>query len=193
MGNVALGESGKYILADLARLPFKDKSFDGVLASHCLHHIDKDLQADVLGELYRVTRPRKNILVFYSSRHNLISLIHGIPKALIPFANPPLNLLGLSLSLGFPYLKRRKKQANSNPDPYPELYSHPLNPMRLAKGFESAEVSCLMTLTRYDTETLRALHLLKIVIPPLDFLERRFPHLMAYIGKYTCIRIMRLD
>ena len=48
-----LGESGAYILADRSRLPFKDRTFDGVLASHCLYRVEKDKQREVVRELYR--------------------------------------------------------------------------------------------------------------------------------------------
>jgi len=53
-----LGDSGAYVLADLTALPSKDQSFDGVLASHCLYHIEKDSQAAVLSDLYRKPRSR---------------------------------------------------------------------------------------------------------------------------------------
>ena len=73
------------------------------------------------------------------------------------------------------------------------LYSYPYNPKTLAREFETAEVTCLHTLTQYDTTVLRKLRLLKFALPILAFLEKRFPRAMVYIGKCTCINIQKTD
>jgi len=177
-----IGDSGIYVLADLASLPFKEDSFDGALLCHCLYHVEKELQFVVLEETYRATKRQKNILVFYSSRYNLISFFHRAPKLLLGLAN---------LMRGFPgrFGKGKARLA----DAMPPLYSYPHNPFRLARAFNKYDVSCLSSLSNYDTALLRRLHLFNIVVPVVIFLERRFPHFMAYIGKYTCIRIQKTD
>lgn len=187
-----LGESGAYILADLSRLPFKDRTFDGVLASHCLYHVEKDKQREVVRELYRVTETNKFILVFYSSRYNLISLLHKVPHIGFRWVNIVLNRVGFHLGDFPPYLTRRRKHTESSETAsVPELYSFPRNPVRLVREFDSADVSCLMTLTNYDTRLLRQLHLFKLAIRIFDFLETTFPHAMRYVGKFVCIRIQK--
>lgn len=190
-----LGGSGAYVLSDLAQLPFKDGAFDGVLASHCLYHVDKDKQKDVLRELYRVTGTNKFILVFYSSRYNLISWLHKVPDIGFGWANLVLNRLGFHLGNFPPYFSRRSKKTESSESSdgteIPDLYSYPHNPVRLVREFESADVSCLMTFTNYDTRLLRKLRLLKVAIRVFDFLEKTFPHLMRYVGKFACIRIQK--
>ena len=173
-----LGDSGSYVLADMAALPFKDGSFDGSIIVHCLYHVEKDLQFVVLEETFRTLNAEKNILVFYSSRNNLISLAHKVPQLLLA--------IGASLRKSIRLVM--KKQINST-DSLPSLYSHPHNPKRLARDFEDSDVSCLTTFSNHDTAFLRRIGLFGIVVPVFAFLERRFPHFMVYIGKYTCIRI----
>lgn len=187
-----LGDSGAYVLADLSALPFKANSFDGVLASHCLYHVDKDQQKDVLQEFYRVTNTAKFILVFYSSRYNLISLLHKVPIIGFRLGNLLLDSLGLHLRVLPPYLVRRRKSKNTlEENSIPTLYSFAHNPMRLARAYPSADVSCLMSFTIYDTKFLRKLRLLGAAIRGFDFLERTFPHAMRYVGKFACIRIQK--
>lgn len=175
-----LGNSGLYVVADLAALPFKEKSFDGVLASHCLYHIDKGIQSTVLRELYRATKANKNILIFYSSNYNLVSVVQRVTEVVIKLASPIFKLL----------TRDRKGHGPSIKMP-PPLYFYTHNPMRLTKEFNSVDVTCLRTLTKYETKVLGKLHLLKLVVPKLSFVERKFPHALLYIGKYVTIRIQR--
>jgi len=187
-----LGESGAYILADLSRLPFKDGAFDGVLASHCLYHVEKDQQKIVLDELHRVTATDKSLLVFYSSRNNLISVLHRVSNLGTIAVNVILNRIGFHLGHSPPYLTRNSKSSDTSVDSdVPDLYSFAHNPVRLVRGFDSADVSCLMTFTIYDTGVLRKLQLLKPAIRIFDYMERVFPHAMRYVGKFTCIRIQK--
>ena len=52
-----LGERAVCVCGSLLQLPLKDGAFDGVLASHCIYHIDKDRQATAIGELLACLRP----------------------------------------------------------------------------------------------------------------------------------------
>ncbi len=53
-----LGENGFYVLADLSRLPFREETFDGALASHCLYHVAADQQPVVVQEMVRTRSSR---------------------------------------------------------------------------------------------------------------------------------------
>ncbi len=173
-----LGDKGLYIKADLAELPFMDESFDGILVSHCLYHVAKKLQSVALGELYRVTKVNKNMLIFYSSNYNLLSLFSNIGKQLT-------NLLNLISQIS----KSSKPAANENNQNLPQLYSYTFNPFHLTKEFKSAKISCLRILTQTEMKFLRKIHLLKFTLPVFAFLERTFSFLMCYVGRYVAIRI----
>lgn len=174
-----LGDFGSYVLADLSALPFKDRSFDGVLASHCLYHIDKEIQTVVLKELYRVSDTGKHILVFYVSNHNLLSLFHNTGKVVIKVTS----FLAKTLRLGRNHVDPATKT--------PPLYSYTHNPRRLAREFHSVDVTCLRTLTKFDMQLLRKLGILRPAVSILSFLEAAFPHVMLYFGKYAAINIQR--
>lgn len=169
-------------MADLADLPFKEKSFEGILASHCLYHVDKNIQLPVLKELYRVTKPNKNIVIFYSSNLNLVSVVQRVGKTLIKLLEFLLRLLSYDLMDRGPGMKM-----------LPPLYFYTYNPFWLTKEFNSVDISCLRTLTKYETVLFGKLHLLKLIIPVLSFLERTFPRGMLCIGKYLTIRIQRRE
>lgn len=175
-----LGEIGLYVIGDLVTLPFKEKLFDGVLASHCLYHIDKEMQHEVLSELYRVAKPDKTILVFYASNYNLVSIAHIVGNVIIK-----------GIRMLFKLLRRDGKHWKSEIKMAPLLYCYTHNPVRLTKGFNHRDISCLQSLTLREIKMLKKLHLLKFVVPMLSFMESKFPHSMRYIGKYVTIKIQR--
>ena len=139
-----------------------------------------------------MTATNNFILVFYSSRYNLISLLHKFSKLGTQGANVILGRFGFHLEHAPPYLNRKSTITYASVDSeVPDLYSFAHNPVRLVREFDSADVSCLMTFTIYDTGLLRKLHLLNLAIKIFDYLETAFPHAMRYVGKFTCIRIQK--
>jgi len=66
------------VLADAHFLPFVDGSFDLVLSSHCLEHLNQPLQA--LNEIMRVTR-RKIVLRFPTGEAEYWLFLFNFPTA----------------------------------------------------------------------------------------------------------------
>ena len=60
-----LGDKGRYVLADLTRLPFKDETIDGAVANHVFYHIPADEQRTAFIELGRVLSPEGQGAVTY--------------------------------------------------------------------------------------------------------------------------------
>jgi SAM-dependent methyltransferase/uncharacterized protein YbaR (Trm112 family) len=69
----ALGERGVCVCGSLLRAPLRNAIFDGILASHCIYHIDKDLQGVAIRELLRVLAPSGRLLIFYANPDNVTS------------------------------------------------------------------------------------------------------------------------
>ena len=45
-----------FIVGDITQMPFKDNSFDAVLAKDCIFHMPKDLVPDVLNSVHKILR-----------------------------------------------------------------------------------------------------------------------------------------
>jgi SAM-dependent methyltransferase len=61
-----LGDHGAYVVGDLARLPFKSETFEGVVSLHTLHHLPAAEHSVGLKELYRVLAPQGRAVVVYA-------------------------------------------------------------------------------------------------------------------------------
>jgi len=66
------------IVRDLSKLPypFKDNSFDGVLASHILEHLNPLKFLDIMKELHRICKPGAEILIYVPHFSDCISKYH---------------------------------------------------------------------------------------------------------------------
>lgn len=49
-----IGDKGLFVVGDIANLPFKQDSFDGIVSLHTLHHLPIDEQKKAYKDLYRV-------------------------------------------------------------------------------------------------------------------------------------------
>ncbi|HKI02050.1 MAG TPA: methyltransferase domain-containing protein [Thermoanaerobaculia bacterium] len=72
-GRRMLGERGVCVCGSLLRMPLRDGVFDGILASHCVYHIDQGLQGVALRELMRALAPGGRLAVFYANPENVSS------------------------------------------------------------------------------------------------------------------------
>jgi SAM-dependent methyltransferase len=52
-----------FVVADVARLPFKDQAFDGEVSLHTIHHLPEAEHARAYGELYRTLAPGGSAVV----------------------------------------------------------------------------------------------------------------------------------
>ncbi len=58
-----IGDHGLFVVADVARLPFKASIFDGIVSLHTLHHLPLEEQVKAYDELYRVLSPDRTMVV----------------------------------------------------------------------------------------------------------------------------------
>lgn len=98
-----LGEKGRYVVADIAHLPFKSEAFDGIVSLHTIHHVAMDDKIPAYEELYRALKPGKKM-----------AIVNGWTNAplmvrLKPFANSVKRFHNW-------WLRRVKKQAPTIPE-----------------------------------------------------------------------------
>jgi SAM-dependent methyltransferase len=60
------GQAGIYVLADITRLPFANGAMSATISLHTVYHVHKDLQAQALRELDRVTHTGGQVAVVYN-------------------------------------------------------------------------------------------------------------------------------
>jgi SAM-dependent methyltransferase len=74
-----IGEHGAFVVGDVANLPFKPASFDGVVSLHTIHHLPASEQLQAFEELCRAIRPGGRVVVVYSwgDRSPLMRLMRG--------------------------------------------------------------------------------------------------------------------
>ena len=58
-----LGEKGRYVVADIAHLPFKSDAFDGIVSLHTIHHVPMEDKVPAYEELYRVLIPGRKMAI----------------------------------------------------------------------------------------------------------------------------------
>jgi SAM-dependent methyltransferase len=58
-----LGDSGLYVVSDIANLPFEEKTFDGVMSMHTIHHLPREDHHLAYQELFRLLAPASTAVV----------------------------------------------------------------------------------------------------------------------------------
>jgi ubiquinone/menaquinone biosynthesis C-methylase UbiE len=172
-----LGDRGLYVVADMSALPFKDDVFDGVVASYCLYHLDKDSQLSAVREFYRVVKAKKNIVVFYVAKNSLVLAAHTVAKAVA------------KISCLLTRLFRSRKPGRGEAVPF--VYLCVQSPFQLSRGFGCVDITCLRSLTRVESLVLHELGLLGPATRCFLFLERKFPHAMLLLGSHAAVRIQK--
>jgi SAM-dependent methyltransferase len=61
-----LGERAITVCGSLLKMPLKTSSCDGVLAAHCVYHIEKDRQREAVSEMSRVLAAGR-VVIFYAN------------------------------------------------------------------------------------------------------------------------------
>ena len=173
-----LGDNGRYVLADLTRLPFKDGAVDGAVANHVFYHIPADEQSNAFNELGRVLSPGSKGAVTYC--WDTAPLARFLAKA----------FRGLELLTGG---RAGEPGASSSADEArPKLYFHP----HTRQWFVSQpwpfryELRCFRLIDNWLMQRyFRDTWLWRSVVNGLLLLQRAFPRFTGKYGQYPLIVI----
>ncbi len=185
-----LGPRGRYVLADLTRLPFRDGIFSATVALHVLYHLPADEQEAAVFELYRTLAPSACCVIIYSRPD----------CALAALARLSLRLRGLAAHV--PGARRLWRalthRASRSMAPSPTalrderplyFYAHEYTWFRKTLPVEwDIEVRCWRALDRFSTDCFVADNLLgRVLLALVSWCETTFPHALVRLGRYPMI------
>jgi len=174
---IHLGAKGLYVVADIANLPFKPDTFDGIVSLHTIQHLPIEDHRRAYTELYRVLGSAHAAAVV-NGWHN--------PR-LMRMARPLIRLIRL-MRKG--YAGKQKKDWLSEDDPA-GTYVEKLTPRWLRQ-----ELNGIMTIEIYPWRSLSTIFIRWLIHPQLGgkallrlifWLEERFPRFFGENGQYPMI------
>jgi SAM-dependent methyltransferase len=67
MAQARIGGHGVFLHGDFLKMELEPNTFDCAISLHTIYHIHRDLQADAVRKLLRVTKPGKPVIVVYAN------------------------------------------------------------------------------------------------------------------------------
>lgn len=152
-----LGDRAVVICGSLLQLPVRSSICGGVIASHCLYHIDKDTQAKAIAELGRVQSDEGKTLIFYANPQAMERRMARGAKRIVGKGGPNEDL------------------PSQTEDFY--YYAHPIDSMRsmIRSGYGAARVSVeplRLFSTKVTGPAFRSARLAPVALEAIRILER---------------------
>lgn len=173
-----LGGTCRCVQCDIADLPFKTESMDGVVSLHTIYHVAESMQVRAFTEVARVLgKDRTAVVVYTWGNHSTLMTI-----AMAPFL--PLKIGKRILKL----LANSKKESAVPVAGEPQLYFHPHSRNYLMKHLDRE--------TPFDTVVWRSLSVPfmksyvhrwlfgKLLLRIVYTMEDLFPELLGRVGAY---------
>jgi SAM-dependent methyltransferase len=187
-----IGGHGLFVVGDIANLPFRSDSFDGLVSLHTVHHLPADEQEDAFREFHRALAPGRKAVVVYSwgDRALLVRISHWPIRWIHRVIRLYAKLRGRELELQLPSgsaLDEDTKGLVKASGTY--TYKHGYTWVRENLDFlPGLEIRVWRTMS---TAMLRAFireHFGgRFVLRFIYWVEERLPHLMGRIGQYPMI------
>jgi len=177
-----VGERGLYVVMDIAALPFKAETFDGVVSMHAIHHLPLSEHKNAYLELARVLKPGCSSVI-----------VNGWHNPLLMRLAEPLIQLGRTLNGRG---KKRKKNWVEE-DEQAGTFVEKLTPRWLKSELENA-----VPFKIYPWRSLSPRFMRWFVRPQLGgrvflrliyWLEERFPRFFGENGQYPMIVVTKAD
>ena len=194
------GQAGLFVVADIANLPFKPETFEGVVSLHTIHHLPVDEHGRAYAELYRVLAGGCTAAV-----------VNGWGSA--PLKSLALGMVNLVARLRGKGRKPAKTQLGDpeagGPENMSEAEGGPSNAERATRGtfvrkhnaaWLEGEIGSQMPVKIYVWRTFGVKFLRTFIHPRLAgrgllrllyWLEERFPGILGRYGQYPLIVIRK--
>lgn len=186
-----IGEHGLFVVADIARLPFKSGVFEGVVSLHTVHHLPAEEQRTAFDDFDRTLKPGGRAVVVYSWGEH----------------SPLMRLAGPAMGLATAVLRGYRRLAGTTPSalrtvkaPRAEAsnlirasgtftYKHDFKWIRSELGHLSGLdiVVWRSVSTRFLRTFIHRRLLGREWLRLLFWLEERWPHWLGRIGQYPMI------
>ena len=79
IGDRSTGGQGMFVVADLANLPFRHDTFDGVVTLHTIHHLPLKEHSQAYQEVHRVLSPSRTAVVVNGWQDSLLMRFFVVP------------------------------------------------------------------------------------------------------------------
>ena len=180
-----LGDKGLYVVMDIAHLPFKPDTFDGLVSMHTIHHLPAQDHKKAYAELVRVLKPGRRAVV-----------VNG-------WSNPPLMRIADRVANLF------KRTVKSDPSKLPPVlaqtkgdeptgtFVHKSNAGWLREQLKDVtpiDIYCWRSVSTKFTRTyIRERAGGKLILRMVYWLEELFPRFFGENGQYPLVAIKKLE
>lgn len=175
-----IGDHGRFVVGDLANLPFRDDAFDGIVSMHAIHHLGLIEHPKAYAELHRVLAPYRTGVI-----------VNGWHEPLLTRMAEP--LIGIARRLSGRSAKK-KKDWLAEDDPAGTFVE------KMTPEWLKREIGSMMTIEIYPWRSMST-RLLRWFVQPkfggkafLKFVfwfEDRFPKFFGENGQYPMIVIKK--
>jgi ubiquinone/menaquinone biosynthesis C-methylase UbiE len=162
-----IGNHGLFVVGDLANLPFKPESFDGVVSMHAIHHLALTEHPRAYIEIHRVLASRRTA-----------AIVNGWSDPLLSRMAEP--LIGLMRKLSGRSAKKKKEWLNEE-DPTGTFVQ------KMTPEWLKCEIGTKMTIEIKPWRTFGGRAFLRFVF----WLEGVFPKFFAENGQYPLIVVKK--
>lgn len=181
-----IGGHGRFVVGDVARLPFAESVFDGVVALHTLHHLPPREQSGAVRGMLRTLVPGGRGVVVHSwGEHSPLMRLMRLPIA-AAFAGQRL----------IRQLRSGAPEPVGEPSPQPTgTYTRPAGPGQLRRELAGVPGFDLRVWRTVSTSFMRAFVYRRLggalALRLVYAAEERFPRRLASLGQYAMILFAR--
>lgn len=190
-----IGKNGLFVVGDVAHLPFKDDSFDGVVSLHTLHHLPLEEQKIAYRDIYRVLNVEKNAVIVNGwTKSKLMTRWSWLLKIMDRIGTIVLKLRGKNQLQNNKSEEIKTNEKKNLPRKQTGTFVEKLNAQWLRNELKEMDIEILVWRS-VSVKFLRAVfHQAlggKFWLRVLFFLEEKYPRYFGENGQYPLIVIRK--